>query len=115
MIKNFQDLEIYQKGIKLYPIVMKITKRFPPEGFHLRDQICRAANAIPANIAEGFGRSVSEFKMYLTRALGSCNEVISHLEMARKANFISEKEYQLLNQEYQILGKKIFSLREKWK
>jgi len=115
MIKNFQDLEIYKKGLELYPIVVKSSKKFPPEGFHLRDQLCRSANSIPANIAEGFGRSVLEFKMYLTRALGSCNETISHLEMARKTQFISQKEFKFLKDEYQKLGKQIFSLRKNWK
>ena len=114
MIKSFKDLDIYQRGQRLYPLIIMVSKNFSPQGFHLRDQLCRAANAIPANIAEGFGRSVPEFKMYLTRALGSCNEVIAHLKMAKDANFISKEDFSKLEKEYSVLGKQIFTLRKNW-
>ena len=76
--------------------------------------MCRSANAIHADIAEGFGRSVAEFKMYLTRALGSCNETESHIEDAVNAKFGNEKSGKELMKKYEILGKKIYRLRENW-
>jgi len=91
MIRNFEDLEVYQRAQNLYPLVVEFVRKFPKEGFHLKDQLCRAANSIQANIAEGCGRSPAEFKMYLTRALGSCNEVISHLKDALNAKFGNPK------------------------
>ena len=115
MIRNFEDLEVYQRAQNLYPLVVEFVRKFPKEGFHLKDQLCRAANGIQANIAEGFGRSLTEFKMYLTRALGSCNEVISHLKDALNAKFGNPKIAEKLIQEYEIIGKQIFRLREKWK
>jgi four helix bundle protein len=115
MIRSFKDLEVYQISVDLYPRVVEVSKRFPPVGFHLRDQLCRAANSTTANIVEGFGRSVAEFKMYLTRALGSCNEATAHLEMAVKSGFISKELFDELYEQLEILGKKIYTLRKNWK
>jgi four helix bundle protein len=53
--------------------------------------------------------------MYLTRALGSCNEVISHLKDALNAKFGNPEIAEKLIQEYEIIGKQLFRLREKWK
>jgi hypothetical protein len=76
MIKRFEDLEVYQRAQNLYPLVVEFVRRFSKEGFHLKDQLCRAANGIQANIAEGFGRSPAEFKMYLTRALRNYRKTV---------------------------------------
>ena len=115
MIKSIQSIEAYQRSKKLYPQVVKLAKLFPSYGFHLRDQVCRSANGIHSDIAEGFGRSVAEFKMYLTRALGSCNETISHLEDAVNIKLIISSEGKWLINEYTIVGKQIYRLRENWK
>ena len=115
MIKHFKDLEVYQRSQNLYPKIIDIVKSFPKEGFHLRDQLARSANAIHSDIAEGFGRSSAEFKMYLTRALGSCNETISHINDAINAGFCKEQEGNWLIKEYEIVGKQIFRLREIWR
>ena len=100
MIASVNDLEVYRRSKELYPKVIAATKLYPPNEFHLRDQTCRAANGIHACIAEGFGRSVAEFKMYLTRALGSCNETISHLDDAVRCYFVVRETGTLLIAQY---------------
>ncbi|MBI3558935.1 four helix bundle protein [Candidatus Gottesmanbacteria bacterium] len=61
-------------------------------------QMKRAGKSIPANIAEGFAKrkSEAEFKRFLKIAIGSSDEVISHLralamneESCRKLQSIS--------------------------
>lgn len=115
MIRSFRDLEVYRKSQELYPKTIEFTRDFPYEAKHLRDQLCRSANAIHADIAEGFGRSVAEFKMYLTRALGSCNETESHIADALNAKFGDEKFGKNLAREYEVVGKQIYQLRKNWK
>ena len=76
----------------------------------------RAAKSISANIAEGFGKRHfgKEFKRYLLNALGSSDEVISHLrtlslivpELSEKNNILLEK--------YKLLSKRINALHKKW-
>ena len=114
MIRSYTDILVYKQSKSLYPIVMELAKTFPPHGRHLRDQLCRAANSIHANIAEGFGRSQAEFKMYLTRALGSCNEVKSHLEDAMAVKMMTSEKGQELIDEYMVIGKQLYRLRERW-
>jgi four helix bundle protein len=115
MIISYTDIEAFQKSKKLYPEIVRIAKNFPPHGRHLRDQMCRSANSIHANIAEGYGRSIAEFKMYLTRALGSCNEAKSHLDDAVCIELIDPQSGQELIAEYTIVGKQIYRLRQNWK
>ena len=114
MIRSFSDLEVYRRSQELYPKIVGYTVKFPRDGWHLKDQICRAANSIHANIAEGYGRSVAEFKMYLTRSLGSCNELISHIDDSINAKFGNLTEGTQLKSEYDLIGKKIYRLRENW-
>ena len=114
MIKKFEDIDAYKRARSLYPRVVSITQGFPSQGWHLRDQLCRSANSIPSNIAEGYGRSIPEFKLYLTRALGSCNETLSHLKNAIDVEWIDPTDGEKLLSEYTIVGKQIFRLRENW-
>jgi len=115
MIQDFSDLDVYQLAKQLYPKVVKLARGFSPISFHLRDQICRAANSISANIAEGFGRSTAEFKNYLTRAIGSENELKSHFEDAFAVEEITRKQFDEIIEEINILGKKLYTLRKNWK
>ncbi len=115
MIHSYTDIDAYKNSKRLYPQIVQATKGFPPQGWHLRDQSCRSANAIHADIAEGFGRSVPEFKNYLSRALGSCNETRSHLEDAMNVGWMDRVVGQELINEYTIISKQIYRLREKWK
>jgi four helix bundle protein len=115
MIKSYKDLDVFQRSKKLYPELVKYTKEFPREAWHLRDQLCRSGNSTTGNIAEGYGRSVAEFKQYLTRSLGSCNETVSHLGDSIAANFGDKNKGLHLIQEYEIVGKQLYRLRQNWK
>src|SRR3989344_1973751 len=115
MIKSVDDILAYRNSKKLYPVIVKVTRNFPREARYLVDQICRAANSIHANIAEGFGRSVPEFKKYLTTSLGSNNELLSHLGDAFSVNYLTTEIYHVLKEKYSIVCKQIYRLKEKWK
>lgn len=57
--------------------------------FGLRDQLCRAAISVMANIAEGFvSQGNKSFVRYLFVALASAAEVQSHLYVALDRNYI---------------------------
>jgi len=114
MIRTYEDLDAFQNAKRLYPHITKATGHFPRQGWHLRDQLCRSANSIQANIAEGYGRSVAEFRMYLTRSLGSCNETRGHIENAINVGWIDSVEGNILLDKYTVIGKQLFRLRERW-
>ena len=57
----------------------------------LRDQTTSAAGSIPANLAEGCGRSSrKEFVVFIDYALGSASELEQHLGSARRSGVIDE-------------------------
>ena len=97
MIQSFKDLEIYKESYLLAITVNKLCSKLPLyEKMDLGSQMRRCSKSPPANIAEGWAkrRSEKEFKAYLDRALGSCNEMEVHLNMAKDLNYLYEKNLQ---------------------
>ena len=56
-LKNYKELEVWQRAMNLAVDIYKETKTFPKEEkYGLISQIQRAATSVSANIAEGWGR-----------------------------------------------------------
>jgi len=54
MLKNYKELNVWQKSYKLCLHVYKVTKRFPKdEMYGLTSQIRRSAVSIPSNMRRG--------------------------------------------------------------
>jgi four helix bundle protein len=63
----------------------------------LRDQLFRAAISVPANLAEGCGRTGDrEFRRFVRIALGSASELEYHLLLARDLGLLPELAYEQL-------------------
>ena len=113
MVKGYKDLEVWQKAMDLVVMCYQATKDFPKsEVYGLASQLQRAAVSIPANIAEGRSRKHSkEFVQHLSIAYGSLAELETHIQIARRLNYIgSDKEDQTLNKTAEI-GRMINGLR----
>jgi four helix bundle protein len=97
-IRSFRDLNIWQKGIVLVIDVYKETQKFPREEIYgLTNQIRRAAISIPSNIAEGHIRQHrTEFKQFLSIALGSLAELETQIIISKELNYISDEAFQSL-------------------
>lgn len=93
--QEFTDLLVWKKAHELTILVYKITKKFPKEElFRLVSQLCRSVSSIPANIAEGFGRtSKKEFVRFLSIAKGSAKESLYHLILAKDLGYITDEEF----------------------
>ena len=60
--------------------------------FAIADQIIRAALSVPANIAEGEGRSTrKDRRRFLVQARGSLYELESHLEVISQARLARDR------------------------
>ncbi len=83
-MKNYKQLNAWNKAVALAVQVCKVTKGFPSdERFALSAQIRRAATSVPANIAEGWGRGTTmEYIQFLLIARGSLMEVETHAVIA---------------------------------
>ena len=117
MIRSFKDLKVYQKGYKLSLEIHQLTKQLPSEEkYEIGRQLRSAAISIPANIAEGYGkkRSTKEFKRFLLISLGSCNEVQVYINMCIDLNYVEAKRGKKLLDNYEVLGKQLNTMIDKW-
>ena len=88
---DHRDLIVWQKAMDLVVECYRISDRFPrSEDFGLRLQLRRAAVSVPANIAEGRGRTgVGEYLHHLSIAHGSLKELETHLEISRRLGYLT--------------------------
>ncbi len=94
-MRNYEDLEVWQKAHTLTITLYRITECFPrSEMFGLTSQIRRAAGSIGANLAEGCGRwGEAELARYVQIAMGSASELQNHLRLAKDLGFLSPPDY----------------------
>jgi hypothetical protein len=60
MLKNYKELNVWQKSYELCLEIYRLTAKFPnEERCGLTSQIRRSAVSIPSNIAEGYGRKTT--------------------------------------------------------
>jgi len=84
-IRNYRDLEVWQKSIELVKRIYLITKSFPTdETYGLINQMRRAAVSIASNIAEGKTRQTKgEYIQFLYITLGSIAELETQIVISR--------------------------------
>jgi four helix bundle protein len=95
-----------------------LVKRFPRfEEFDLAQQMRRACKSVPTNIAEGYSRrqSAKDFKLFLSHAQGSANEMVVHLKIAVELGYIPPAEAAALTERYQAIGRQLHRLIENWR
>src|SRR3990167_5196069 len=92
---KFQDWDIYNDALNLRSKINELAKSFPSdEKFALVDQIRRAVNSIILNIAEGSNKTTDkDRRLYINRAHGSLDEVVSCLDCMLDDGYINETEY----------------------
>lgn len=92
--------------MELAVLVYRVTESFPrTEIYGLTSQIRRAASSVPANIAEGAGRTgTPELLRFLSIANGSLSELDTHFEIANRLGYI--KQYD----EIEAKAAQVFSL-----
>lgn len=117
MIRDVSDLTVYREALRLLPLLYVFTSKMPKSEYDLVLQVKRASKSIASNIAEGFAKRVSEkeFKRFLKIALGSSDEVITHLRMIAIVQPKLYPEAKKLAEEYKMLSKRINSLCTNWR
>ncbi|HEX2696342.1 MAG TPA: four helix bundle protein [Anaerolineales bacterium] len=95
-IKNFEDLQSWQKARELAGCIYGLTRKADfSHDYGLRDQIQRAASSVMHNIAEGFESGTDpEFARFLKMARRSAGEVQSELYLAFDCKYITQEEFQ---------------------
>ncbi len=91
---SFQKLRVYQRSIEFLALVVEIIGVVPKGHAELVDQLLRAAQSQPRNIAEGAGRrtKVDQARFY-THARGSAMEAAAALDTLRVMKLVNETTY----------------------
>jgi len=91
---HFQKLDVYQRSIEFLALARRVRQRLPKGHADLADQLRRAAQSIPQNIAEGCGRTTRADKAkHYTIARGSAMESASHFDVMRVEELIDAALY----------------------
>ena len=98
-MKDFRQLQVWEKSHELVLDIYTITSKFPQnELFGLTSQIRRASSSIPTNIAEGCGRgSDADFCRFLQISMGSASETEYELQLAHDLGYLDDAVYESLN------------------
>ena len=111
-MRNYRDLEVWEKAHKLTLQLYQRSRTFPKEEFYgLTSQLRRSMMSVGANLAEGCGRQTTpELARFVRIAMGSASEVDYHLLLARDFDYLQSDEHQELSQELARIRKMLASL-----
>ncbi|CAN5906192.1 four helix bundle protein [soil metagenome] len=109
---DFRKLLVWQKAHQLALDVERVAAGVARRKQALTRQLERAADSVPANIAEGRGRVTdADFAHFVAIAIGSVTEVESHLQRGYDAGVIPEREYTDLTESAIEVRKMLIGLR----
>jgi four helix bundle protein len=91
---SFQKLHVYQRSIEFLALTIELIRGLPKGHAELADQLLRAAQSQPRNIAEGAGRrsAVDQARFYAI-ARGSAMESAAVIDTLRVMSRIEEQQY----------------------
>lgn len=100
-MSDFSKLTVWQEAHALALELYRSTAGFPgSERFGITGQIQRAAISVPANIAEGSGRSSkADYIRFCYNSAGSLNELEYHLLLARDLKYLPEDQHRQLDRQ----------------
>ena len=95
MLKNYKELNVWQKSYELCLKIYGLTEIFPKEEtFGLTSQIRRSVVSIPSNIAECYGRkTTADYIRILYIAYGSVCELETQILLAGDLGFIEKGKW----------------------
>ena len=119
-IRSHRDLKVYQTAFEGARLILRLTRKFPPdEKFDLLKQIRAAARSVCANLAEAWRRRryAGSFVSKLTDAEAEAAEVQVWLEFALEAGYITAGEFEEAFNIYdKVIGQIVLMISEpqKW-
>ena len=93
-LKTYRDLEVWQRAMDLTEAAYRFGTLFPKdERFGLLSQLQRSAVSVPANIAEGYGRTHrGDYLHHLSIARGSLAELETHIALAVRLGYATRED-----------------------
>ena len=108
-------MTVWEKAHALVIHVYGATRSFPKtERYGLTSQMQRAAVSIPANIAEGAGRSTDrDFGRFIAISIGSANELEYLVRLSQDLGYVNSKAGQDLRDQTQEVRRMLSSFRRR--
>jgi four helix bundle protein len=112
--KSYRDLDVWREAMDFVVECYRMTRTFPKsEVYGLTSQLQRAAVSTPANIAEGQGRQHDkEFLQHLAIAYGSLAEAETHIQIARRLEYIDGERESMMLERAARIGRMLNGLRK---
>ena len=82
------ELVVHSKALVAAGTAIKLVMRVPAPLKSIADQVIRSASSVPANLAEGQGRSGRDRQHFWRIAYASAKEVDSHLRLLAHAEVV---------------------------
>ncbi len=83
------NLAAHEKALQAAGLAISLVMRVPSPLRTIADQVIRSANSVPANLAEGHGRSGRDRLRFWRIAYASAKEVESHLRLLAHVGVIN--------------------------
>lgn len=109
-VMNLDKLEVWVRAKEFALAVYKEVAPLLPadEKWNLTQQLKRAAQSIPANIAEGHGRyHFLDNVRFCYIARGSLTEVQSHMALVRELGYIPDELYIRITSQAESIGRQL--------
>lgn len=92
---SFQRLDVYQRSIQFLAFASEWVEELPRGNSDRADQLIRAAEAVPRNIAEGAGRwSRADMSKHYKIARGEAMECAASLDVLKVRHLIGAPRYE---------------------
>ncbi|MFO0356148.1 MAG: four helix bundle protein [Sphingobacteriaceae bacterium] len=107
--EKFEELEVWKLSMELCTNIYELTNNtLFAKDYGLKDQIRRSSISIPSNISEGFERdSKNQFIYFLTISKGSCGELRTQLKIAKSLNYLSNDDFETINEKCLSVSKQL--------
>ncbi len=114
-MRDFRELQVWQKAHRFALHVYRLTRTFPvEERFGLIVQLRRSATSVPANLAEGCGRTgEKELSRFTGIAAGCASEAEYELLLAHDLGYLKQEDYQVASAQVQEVKRMLSGLRKK--
>ena len=109
-VMNLDKLEVWLLAKEFAVLIYKeVIPHLPTdEKWNLTQQLKRAAQSVPANIAEGHGRyHFMDNVRFCYIARGSLTEVQSHMALAHDLGYLSDETYNRMTAQAESIGKQL--------
>lgn len=111
---DFEQLNVYQKALKLNKKIFSFLKTNKYIDYFLQDQLKRASTSIVINIAEGVGRFTKlDRRRFYIISRGSAFEVIAILQIIASQYSVDQKSYQVIKTDIEEISRMLFGLIKK--